>query len=66
MPDLDAMWGVTLTPAICEVCDWRYLLPSQMPTQQCPHCFKAELVPLEDEHIGDPWSMVVQADNSAR
>jgi hypothetical protein len=51
--NLNSTWGIKLQPAICEACDWRYLLPPQRPAQQCPHCLKAELVPLEDEHIGD-------------
>ena len=53
MPDLNAPWGVNLELAICEACDWRYLLPPKLPVQQCLHCLKAELTPLEDEHIGN-------------
>jgi hypothetical protein len=40
-------WGINLEPAICEVCDWRYLVPQgQLPTP-CPHCFQTTLEPLE-------------------
>ena len=51
--NLISVWGVNLQPVICEECDWRYLMPLQSPVQLCPNCRKAELVPLEDEHIGD-------------
>ncbi len=41
-------WGTTLQPAVCEACDWRYLLPQNSLPRQCPHCRQAELTPLEN------------------
>ena len=45
----DSAWGLNLKPAICEACDWQYLLPDGSLPQQCPYCFKGMLVPLEAE-----------------
>jgi len=53
MPELDSAWGIDLDVAICEACDWCYLLPPNWLPIQCPHCLKAELIPLEAEQIGD-------------
>ena len=39
-------WQTSLEPAICENCDWRYLLPPGRLPLICPHCFKSELTPL--------------------
>ena len=45
-------WGTALTAAICEQCDWRYLLPTDTLSRQCPHCRKASLTPLADRADG--------------
>jgi hypothetical protein len=37
-------WGVNLDAAICETCDWRYLLPAGLLPLQCPHCQQSALV----------------------
>ena len=29
--------------AVCERCDWAYLLPAGSLPQRCPHCFQADL-----------------------
>jgi len=42
-------WGVKLETAICEQCDWRYLLPPGLLPLHCPHCFEAMLVSLEGQ-----------------
>lgn len=42
MPD-PRQWGIQLDAAVCENCDWSYLLPPNSPPQRCPHCFKAQL-----------------------
>lgn len=52
MPDLVKNWQARLEPAVCEHCDWRFLLPAGSPAQRCPHCFHQELVPLDpDEEL---------------
>lgn len=38
-----------LQAAVCEVCDWRYLLPAERSLPRCPHCFEGALVPLREE-----------------
>jgi hypothetical protein len=47
MPDL-ANWGVRLDAAVCEKCDWSYLLPAGSPPQRCPHCYQTTLTPIEE------------------
>lgn len=42
-------WGTPLDAAICEQCDWRYLLPPGLLPLQCPHCFGAVLVSLNGQ-----------------
>lgn len=51
MPEYNA-WGVNLQAAICELCDWRYLLPPGQLRQLCPHCFQTELTPLDEQAGG--------------
>jgi len=46
-PELTTAWQASLEPAVCEYCDWRFLLPAGSPGQRCPHCFRRELTPLE-------------------
>lgn len=47
-------WERPLQAAVCEHCDWRYLVPAERPLGRCPHCFRAVLVPLADEVEGLP------------
>jgi hypothetical protein len=42
-------WERPLQAAVCEHCDWRYLVPAERPLGRCPHCFQRKLVPLADE-----------------
>ena len=48
-PDLPQGWGIPLQAAVCERCDWRYLLPAAEPLTGCPHCGAATLIPLSEE-----------------
>lgn len=41
-------WGDQLETALCPHCDWLYLLPPGSTARQCPHCFAANLTPLEE------------------
>jgi hypothetical protein len=47
MPDLST-WGARLDAAVCEKCDWSYLLPAGSPPQRCPHCYQTTLTPIEE------------------
>lgn len=51
--DLKSSWGIELEAAICDHCDWSYLLPPDDSQLTCPHCFRGKL-----ERIGDglPYS----------
>jgi hypothetical protein len=44
--DLTAAWGNELAAAVCEHCDWSYLLPVEATPERCPHCFETALNPL--------------------
>jgi hypothetical protein len=48
-PGMNSEWGVNLEAAICEHCDWRYLLPPGLLPLYCPHCFKAVLTSVEGQ-----------------
>jgi hypothetical protein len=51
-------WGADLVAAICEQCDWRYLLPADSPLMNCPHCFQVTLTSLGLSEAGgtaDSW-----------
>jgi hypothetical protein len=39
----DSSWGFTPQAAVCERCDWSFLLPPDALLPRCPHCFQAEL-----------------------
>ncbi len=48
-PTTYSAWGVNLEGAVCEHCDWSYLLPWGSIPLQCPNCLQAALSPLEEE-----------------
>jgi hypothetical protein len=43
MTSKPAEWGMRLTAAVCETCDWSYLLPPNTSSRRCPHCFNVTL-----------------------
>jgi hypothetical protein len=49
MPNANSSWGINLKAAICENCDWRYLLPAELQPPTCPHCFQTPLTLLEEQ-----------------
>jgi hypothetical protein len=50
-----AEWGTRLEAAVCENCDWSYLLPPNSPPQRCPHCFAANLTTVENAFSELPY-----------
>jgi hypothetical protein len=46
------MWGAEVETAVCEHCDWSYLLPRGKLPQRCPHCFQVALAGLGDQANG--------------
>lgn len=43
----DESWGLGLEAAVCEACDWSYLVPQDNLPLKCPHCFAVDLSPVE-------------------
>lgn len=57
MQNIKPAWQQPLTAAICEQCDWHYLLPQTEEMPVCPHCYQDRLTPLEESHpleVGPP------------
>ena len=46
--NLNQLWGASMHLAVCERCDWGYVLPSDVPAGQCPHCHRETLTGLEE------------------
>jgi hypothetical protein len=46
-------WGVNLQAAVCERCDWNFLLPAGGAPPRCPHCFQGplSLMPVGSEQL---------------
>lgn len=42
-------WGRPLQAAVCEHCDWQYLVGADRARTRCPHCSQTALTSLEDE-----------------
>ncbi len=42
-------WSGGWWAALCEICDWRFLLPAGRQPERCPHCMQRTLTPLERE-----------------
>ncbi len=50
-----AAWGVLLAAAVCERCDWQFLLPATTSLERCPHCFQGRLSPLDEQIANLPY-----------
>lgn len=48
MSEPTGAWGLPLEGALCPHCDWRYFLPEGALPLRCPHCWRADLVPLAE------------------
>lgn len=44
-----AEWGTAVIVALCPQCDWRYVIPEGKSPGRCPHCFAADLTPVEGD-----------------
>jgi hypothetical protein len=49
-------WKTSLKAAVCDRCNWSYLLGDDAHSQRCPHCFQASLAPLGDQAQGLPYT----------
>ena len=52
MQDFESSWQRPLQGAICEQCDWRYLLSPGEEMPVCPHCYKTRLTELTEDELG--------------
>lgn len=41
--DVTSIWGAPSEIAVCEVCDWTFVLSQASLPCKCPHCFRGEL-----------------------
>ena len=48
-----SVWGFEPQFAVCESCDWSFLLPPGTAAQRCPHCYQAELTLLPAQQPPD-------------
>ncbi len=51
MEKIEGLWQRPLYAAICENCDWAYLVPTNEQNITCPYCHKETLTPLETEDL---------------
>jgi hypothetical protein len=54
--NLTKIWNIDLTAAVCEACDWNYLLPAGALPAACPHCFQASLTEISEEAVAQLYS----------
>jgi hypothetical protein len=52
MQEIETQWLRPLQPAICEHCDWNYVLPPVAEMPICPHCYQTTLTPLTEDDLG--------------
>jgi len=46
---LPAAWGRPVKLAVCEHCDWQFIIQGDQPLSYCPHCYHQNLVNLSKE-----------------
>ena len=51
MQRIKSTWQRPLQGAICEYCDWSYLLSPAEEMPICPHCYQTTLTPLGDDDL---------------
>ena len=51
MQAIHASWQRPLQAAICEYCDWRYLLSPAEEMPICPHCYQATVTALAEDDL---------------
>ena len=57
IPEPHAVWGIPLTSVYCPQCDWHYFIRQGLDDVHCPHCFQANLTPLEDADEQLPYHL---------
>jgi hypothetical protein len=51
--DVASEWGIPVELAVCERCDWSYVVPRDILPQQCPRCFQENLTLLHSDQMMD-------------
>ncbi len=46
--DLTQQWGQVVQPAVCETCDWTFLL-TDTSVQRCPNCFRTAIQTFDED-----------------
>ncbi|MGB6420998.1 MAG: hypothetical protein WBF05_04095 [Anaerolineales bacterium] len=49
-------WGRDYVAAVCEDCDWNFLILPDLPTVQCPHCYQSTLKSIPEGEMELPYS----------
>jgi hypothetical protein len=49
--DLSSTWQTSFQAAVCEVCDWSFLVEKDSSLERCPRCFQAALNPLDSSSL---------------
>jgi hypothetical protein len=45
--ELAEAWGFSPEFGVCNKCGWGYLMPTGLSKKNCPHCFEADISPME-------------------
>ena len=51
MNRIESLWNIPLEAAICEHCDWAYLLPVERIDAVCPYCHQTTVTPLDEADV---------------
>ena len=54
MVDAHEKWQINLIPALCDFCDWHYLVSAETLPLTCPHCHQAQLAAIPDDAPSPP------------
>ncbi|MGB2911751.1 MAG: hypothetical protein WBB55_14300, partial [Anaerolineales bacterium] len=49
-------WGRDYVAAVCEDCDWNFLILPDLQTVQCPHCYQSTLKSIPEGEMELPYS----------
>ena len=52
MKEIEDKWRRPLQGAICDTCDWSYLLSPSEEMPVCPHCYRSTINPLTEDDLG--------------
>ncbi|MFC2053212.1 hypothetical protein ACFLV7_02785 [Chloroflexota bacterium] len=53
---INSSWGREYSAAVCEDCDWSYLILQDLQTLLCPHCYQSTLKSIPEVEMELPYS----------